>query len=140
MAPAPPQQVTLQAILLADTIYRDQGSGKYVLAGTFHQLHVPSLPATFPRTLGLFVSLLGVSGSAGIDIELVDDATGEVLLRTESLEVSNDMPDVPVELALEVPPLSLPHAGRYWFRVTVNGSAVGAAPVHVRTMEPANPV
>ncbi|MCH8987738.1 MAG: hypothetical protein IIA92_02915 [Chloroflexi bacterium] len=119
-------------MLLADHIYRDQGSSKYVIAGTFHQLNVATFPITFARTIGVFVSLSGLNGKTSIDLEFVDTSSGEVLMRTQSLEVSCDDPDFPVEFAIEVPPLPLPHAGRYLFRLAADGTVVGTVAVSVR--------
>lgn len=126
-----PGEIRLQALLLADHIYRDQVSGKYVIAGTFYQLNVAALPITFGRTIGVFVSLSGLKGKMGIGLEFVDTSNGEVLMRTQSLEVSCDDPDLPVEFAVEVPPLPLPHAGRYLFRLVADGGVVGTVAVSV---------
>jgi hypothetical protein len=128
---SPPAKVRLQALLLADHIYRDEGSGKYVIAGTFYQLNVAAFPITFARTIGVFVSLSGLKGKTSIDLEFVDTSSGEVLMRTQSIEVSCDDPDLPVEFAVEVPPLPLPHAGRYLFRLAADGTVVGAVAVSV---------
>jgi hypothetical protein len=127
-----PGEIRLQALLLADHIYRDQDTGKYVIAGTFYQLNVAAFPITFGRTIGAFVSLSGLKGKTGIDLEFVDTSSEEVLMRTQSLEVFCDDPDLPVEFAVEVPPLPLPHAGRYHFRLVAGGSVVGAVAVFVR--------
>jgi hypothetical protein len=125
----------LRALLVADHIYRDDGSGKYVIAGTFHQLNVPAFPTTFARTVGIFVSLSGLLGKATLDLDFVEAASGEVLLRTRALEVSGEDAEQPVELALEVPPLPLPRAGRYVFRLTVDGTVLGEVAVSVRSPE-----
>ena len=130
---SPLAQIRLQALLLADHIYRDQGSGKYVIAGTFYQLNVADFPTTFARTIGVFVSLSGLTGKTGIDLEFVDALSREVLIRTQSLEVTCEDPDLPVEFAVEVPPLPLPHAGRYLFRLTIDGMVLGTAAVTVRS-------
>ena len=126
-------QIRLQALLLADHIYQDQGSGKYVIAGTFHRLNVAAVPTTFARTIGVFVSLSGLTGKTGIDLDFVDALSGEVLICTRSLEVACEDPDLPVEFAVEVPPLPLPHSGRYLFRLMVAGMVLGTAAVTVRS-------
>lgn len=128
---SPPAEIRFQALLLADHIYRDQDSGKYVIAGTFHQLNVAAFPTTFTRTIGIFVSLSGLTGKTAIDIEFLDTSSGEVLMRTQSLEVSCEDPGMPVEFAVEVPPPPLPHAGRYLFRLVANETVLGSAPVSV---------
>jgi hypothetical protein len=119
----------LRALLLADHIYRDEGSGKHVIAGTFHQLNLPAFPTTFGRSIGVFVSFDGVAGRSVIDLDFIAAATGETLMRTRSMETTCDDPSQPIEFAVEVPPLPLPRAGRYLFRLTVNGQVLGEATI-----------
>jgi hypothetical protein len=89
------------------------------------------LPTTFARTVGIFVSFSGLSGKAAIDVDFLDAASGEILMHTRSMEISCEHPEQPVDLALEVPPLPLLRAGRYVFRLTVNGTVLGEAAVAV---------
>jgi hypothetical protein len=125
-------QLRLGALLLADHIYRDEGSGKHVIAGTFHQLNLSAFPATFGRTVGVFISFWGLAGKAALDLDFVEVESGETLMRTGAMEIQCDDPGRPVELALEVPPLPLPRAGRYLFRLTVNGNVLGEAALSAR--------
>jgi hypothetical protein len=134
----PPRKVKLQALLLADHIYQDKGSGKYVIAGTFHQLNVASFPTTFPKTIGVFASLTGFNGKTAIDLEFVDASNEEILMSTKSLEISCKDPYQSVEFAVEVPPLPLPRAGRYLFRLTTNGDVIGDTGVYARVQETQN--
>jgi hypothetical protein len=48
-------------------------------------------------------------------------------MHNRAMEIVCADPDRPVELALEVPPLPLPRAGRYLFRLTVNRHLLGEA-------------
>ncbi|KAB8141287.1 hypothetical protein F8S13_19520 [Chloroflexia bacterium SDU3-3] len=122
--------VQLHALLLADHIYQDRESGKYVISGTFHQLNVAAFPATFPRTIGLFVSMSGLAGSTDIGISLVDVTTGDTLVSTQPLGIRCDSPDAVVSFGVELPPLLLPHAGCYHVQLAVNGSVIGHTPVY----------
>ena len=122
----------LQSFLLADHVYCDRGTGKHVIAGTFYQLNVPAVPATFGRSVGAYISLSGVSTTTRIDLEFVDPANGDVLLSTRSFEIACDDPATPVDFALEIPPMPLPHAGIFYFQLAANGIPIGRAPVVVR--------
>lgn len=123
--------IKVQALLLADHIYRDHNTGKFVIAGTFHQLNVATFPATFGRSVGVFVSLSNVVGKKEITLHFVDAATHEVLLDTRAMEIFGNDPHLPIEFAVEIPPLPLPHAGMYWFQLKTNGIMVGSIQVFV---------
>jgi hypothetical protein len=123
--------IKVQALLLADHIYRDHGSGKFVIAGTFHQLSVGSFPASFGRFAGVFVSLSNVIGKKVITLHFVDATTNEVLLDTRPLEIFGNDPHLPIEFAVEVPPLPLPRPGMFWLQLKTNGILIGSIPVFV---------
>lgn len=122
--------LTLHAFLLADAIYRDAETGKFVVAGTFHQLNVAAVPATFGRTIGVFASLGGLIGTRVIQLAFLSNPAGDVLLQTQ-FEVSS-ADGLPVDFALEVPPLPLPYAGRYRFLLLTDGLLLGEIPLVVQ--------
>jgi hypothetical protein len=127
-------EINLQAILLADHIYQDKDTGKYVIAGTFHQLNVPSFPATLGKIVNVFISLTGLTGKAAINLEFVDASSGKQLMHMSSLEISCDSPDVSVDFAVEVPPLPLPNAGRYLFRASADGNLIGEVALYAKCL------
>lgn len=126
----------LHAMLLADHVYRDEGSGKYVIAGTFHRLNVARFPTTLAKTVGVFVSVSGCEGDVDLDMDFVDGQTGDVLLSSRSLAFHCDDPTLPVDFALELPPLPLPRPGRYALRLAANGTLLGEIPVTAEGADP----
>lgn len=127
----------LHAFLLADHVYQDAGSGKYVLAGTFHQVNVEETPCTLGRSVGVFIALSGIDGSATLRVEFVECRTGETLMASGSMEIDCDDPHLPVEIGLEMPPLPIPRPGRFVLRLSADGETVGEAPVAVLSRSPA---
>jgi hypothetical protein len=119
-----PQPIQLQALILADHIYQDHVTGKYVIAGTFHQLNIAQFPSTFARSIGVFVSFRGVTGHNKLNLAVVDPLDDTVLIQTPTFEFDWTDENRPVELAVEVPPMPLPHAGQYSFRLLVNDTFV----------------
>jgi hypothetical protein len=117
--------------LLADHVYQDVGSGKFVLAGIFRQLNVLSLPIVYQRTFGAFVSLLGLEGDCTLGIEFIHARSQEVLLRTHNLSISSESPDLPIDFALEIPPIPIKEAGPHAFAIHVNGQSVGVFPLEI---------
>jgi Family of unknown function (DUF6941) len=129
------QTPALQALLLADHVYRDEVTGKYVIAGTFHQINLEEFPGTLGKTVGIFVSLAGAPKTLrDVSFEFVEAATGEVLMTSPALEVVTEDPELPVDFAVEVPPLPLPRPGLYRMRITANGAVLGEATVSARSV------
>ena len=122
---------TLQALIPADHIYRDEHSGKYVIAGTFHQVNLGSFPATLGRSVGVFVALRGIEGEAALEFELLGPDRAEPLLRSHNMRVASTDPERTVEFAVELPPLPLPVPGRYALRVGLDGTPLGEAMLEV---------
>jgi hypothetical protein len=125
----------LQALLLADHIYRDEGSGKYVIAGTFYQITLPSFPTTFSRSIGLFVSLYDFVGEAKFSLQFVDIQNNRILMQMTPFELTWLEPQQHMEFAVEIPPLPLPEAGRYAFQLLINDELVGESVLIVRALE-----
>jgi hypothetical protein len=107
----------VNALLLADHIYRDAGTGKFVIAGTFHDMHVERCPTTFGRSVGLFVSLSGVERELQLGVEVLGPEREVLLTRAPVRVPGGDA----LDLGLELPPLPLPRPGRYVVRVTGDG-------------------
>ena len=110
----------VNALLLADHIYRDAGTGKFVIAGTFHDMHVERCPTTFGRSVGLFVSLSGVEHELQLGVEVLSPASEVVLTRAPLTVPQGDT----LDLGVELPPMPLPAPGRYRIRVTGDGATL----------------
>jgi hypothetical protein len=121
----------LQAVVLADHLYRDAATGKHVVAGTFHQLNVPEVPAQLPRSIGVFLVLTGLPPSLELELRFTN-GSGEPIMLMDPLRVTGGRGDEPLEIGLEVPPLPLPRVGLYRLEVRGDGELLGAAPVEVR--------
>src|SRR4051794_11462667 len=100
-------RLQLQALLLADSIYQDRDSGKYVIAGTFHTVNVRGFPSMLGRSVGAFIALTGGTAEAELELSLVEESTDAVLLRSGTLTIPAADGDAPLELAVELPSLPL---------------------------------
>lgn len=127
--------IELQALLVADHVYCDRASSKYVIAGTFHRLNVPACPCVFNRSVAVFARLANLTERAAVQIAFVDASTDAVLLHGTGIEVQSERPDLPLEFAIELPRLPLPHPGRYLFKLFVNEYEVGSIDVYVDVVE-----
>lgn len=116
----------LQALVLADQIYADAGSGKKVIAGTFNQLRATQFPAMFSRTTHAFICLTDIQGTVELVLRYVDLRTNEVLMESPGVSVSSDDPLKSVEIVAEVPPFPMPHEGTFAFELHAGGTLLGS--------------
>ncbi len=120
----------LHAQLLADHVYRDADSGKFVLAGTFHHVRVAAFPSSLSAPPSVFVGISGVDRDVEVKLEF-RTSSGDVLLASHDLSVCCEDPTIPIEFALELPPLPLPGPGRFALALAVDGKPFGELPVIV---------
>ena len=102
-----------------------------MVAGTFHQLEVASVPATFAGPATLFLALRDVDGP--VELRLVDDA-GEVVLGPHAFDLDGHDTRLPIEYAVQLPPLPLARTGHYALQVAGGGTVLGEAPIEVVTV------
>lgn len=121
----------LLALLLADHVYRDQETGKHVVAGTFNQLEAPTLPVRFTGPVTLFASVADVLEPTTFELRFLELATGEDLLGPREVELGPEASGLAIEFAVVLPPLPLPRAGRYAFRLSSPVATLGEAPLDV---------
>ncbi len=124
----------LQALLLADQVYRAEGSGKVIIAGTYDCIYVTGFPTEFRETY-LYVSLTDVHGSIPVKLEYVDWSNNEVLLEWGPIDVTSSNPIHSVDFSILVPPLPIPHEGTYALELFAENELIGMARVGVHLLE-----
>lgn len=124
----------LQAIVLCDCVYTDAGTGKKVIAGTFNALWAHEFPTVFARPTCVYLSLTEIHAESVVQLRYVDLDKDDMLLGLDGLAITANSPLEAVELALEVPPLPMPHAGVFAFEVHCEGSILGSVRIHVQQL------
>ncbi|MEI8371387.1 MAG: hypothetical protein WCJ35_00980 [Planctomycetota bacterium] len=141
----------LQALVLADRVYRDAVSGKRIIAGTFTSFWFSKTPAhkevtqpdgTKRRLLagGLqagspwaYLSLTDVVDGTKLLLQFVNVGTQKQLFSTEvELKCTDRLATVEVELAL--PMLPIDAKGVYAFEVLCDGELLGSYRIHAVEM------
>lgn len=115
----------LQALILADQIYTDV-SGKRIIAGTFNKLISSELPSVLSRNTFAYLSFTETRGETAFQLRYVDLSTSKVLLETATIKFISPGPLESVEIAIEVPPFPMPHAGAFAFEVHCAGELLGS--------------
>ena len=143
---------TLQAMVLADQVYRDATTGKFIIAGTFsalcqgQQKPLPQDPArtsevtgprqTFANPVGkagspyLYLALTEVHGRVSLGLRYINLADSTVLMDGQ-IDVSSADPVAMVEYSFPLPmlPLSL---GQFSLDLLYEGEILGSWRVTVK--------
>jgi hypothetical protein len=131
-----PIEPVLQALLLADNVYTDAGTGKRIIAGTFDSLRAAELPATFDRVTAAYICLTEVRGEIGVVLRYVDLDDNEVLMEHGPTQVRSDDPLASVDFVVPVPPIPMPHPGVFAFEVHSRNELLGFLRITVVQVEP----
>ena len=142
---------TLQALLVADRVYRDGQTGKFIIAGTFNRLCFSKTPPVITPPSGqapgkimggmdagspyAYVSLTEVRGKLPLVFRYVDLTDNNPLLVSE-FEVQAKSPLETVELVLPLPRLPIPHAGVYAFEILSGNDPLGSVRLVVEEIKP----
>lgn len=138
----------LQALVVADRVYRDGQTGKSIIVGTFSQIvtGVPSVTKQTddkgqeshffhggmqPGSPWAYICLTEVRGRLPLQIRLVDYQTHEAILAF-GFEVECDNPLISLEYAIPLPMLPISNPGVYGIEVSCDdGIALGTWKINV---------
>lgn len=149
----------LQALLLADHVYKDAFSGKMVIAGTFNRVILlkdqeaetgegdPQSSDELARQAeGLrklrahevmragspfaYISLTDVRGKVPLELRYVDLTDNRVIL-TVRFDVSSDTPLATIEQVIQMPPFLAPHEGVFALELLHDNEPLGSHRVTV---------
>lgn len=147
----------LQAILVADHIYHDKGTGKYVVCGIFNVLYFkPQKPADgedqedaepestdegfTQRTLHdlvaagspfVYMNMTEVQGEKSFQLRYVDLSDNQVMFET-AFRIKCDDPLQNVEIGLPLPRLPRPHEGVFALELLCDGQLLGSHRVQTK--------
>ena len=121
----------LQALLLADHVYHDSVTGKFIIAGTFNRLWANEFPSRFGRTTFAYLRFTNIPSPLDVYLRYVDLKSNEVLLETRRISLGAKERNDVIEAAIEVPPFPLPHEGFFAFEVHVEDEMLGSIRMQV---------
>ena len=119
----------IEALLMADNIYQDVSSKKFILSGLFHQINTSELPFILSCSFGIFISVSGLIGLSAIKFEIIDLTTNTSLASMSSIEINSPDATIPVCFGIEVPPFEIYNAGRHEVNLEINQHLVHSSPL-----------
>lgn len=115
---APPTPVSI-AFLICDQVIVDRDSNKKTIVGVFDRINVRQFPTMY-APLSLYARVIDAEGEYDVRIDYVKVADEAALARIEAKAVARDR-HAPAEFSFRLPPIPIPSAGEYEFRLWMNG-------------------
>lgn len=153
---------TLQALLVADHVYQDVGSNKFIISGVFGVLHLHPSPEETAEQAGpqdepaatgeppefrkpiseltaagspwAYISLTEIRGARQFEVRYVDLGENKPLFRTRFTITCHD-PLETVQLRLPLPLLPAPHEGTFSLELLCDDELLGSHRILVRKRE-----
>jgi hypothetical protein len=119
----------VRAILLADQVYRDEETGKCIIAGTFNRINADHYPATHPSSV-LYLNLTDFEGKGELKIRIANDSDGTTLHEV-SFEVESVNRLGSCEVTLRLNNLTFPNPGKYSLEVYMQDEYLGHLPLEL---------
>jgi len=125
----------LEAALLCDATAVDRSTGKKSLLGIFDTVMLSRFPGA--RVFSLYVRIVGAEGPYEFQARLVDCRTGAILAQGvwQAVVLTRF---AGADYTIDFPPVELPDAGRYEFRIYANQHFIGIAPLDARNFPAVN--
>lgn len=100
------------AMVVCDAIWKDPGSSKHTLLGTFTEVYAKSFPAVH-KNMAVYIELTDGHGNVPFNIAIVDAEE----IRPEVFKLAGDAefgdPRGVLQIAFNFPPLEFPEPGEY---------------------------
>jgi hypothetical protein len=125
----------VRAILLADQVYQDVQSGKFIIAGTFDQIHLHELPGAH-GSASLYVNLADFHGTHRLQVRLVRLEDGLEVCRSNEMPIEQADRARHAEFSVPLPPLEFERAGPYAIELLWDGQLLGECRVQVLLSDP----
>ena len=123
------QKPQTRAILLADQVYRDEETGKSIIAGTFNRIGADRFPAVHPSAV-LYLNLTDFEGKAELRIRLASDKDGATL-HEHTFEVESRDRLGSCEVTVRLNNLTFPAPGKYSLEISMGDEYLGHLPLEL---------
>jgi len=127
--PASIETPSVNSLILADHVYRDGESGKWVIAGTFNNIFTNTLPIQYPL-MDVFFQITNVHQPVDLHLRIEQADSGRVVLDVGGPISSPSKLDV-VEKKVSLMGFPLEQAGKYWVQLLSNEEILTQAPLQV---------
>lgn len=121
------------SLLIAERIYQDRETGKWVVAGIFSNINTPALPVT-QDTLEIFFQVTNISQPVDLHLKL-EHAESEAVLLDVGGKVQATSPLEVIHQRIVLRRVPFNRAGKYWVQLVSGGEILLQAPLYVRLIQ-----
>lgn len=125
----------VQAIVLCDHIYRDDETGKCVIAGTFNRVYLNSFPGEY-QPASIYLNLSDFHGNHSIRFRFLRLSDHSLLEESPPFELVHEDRREHHECIFDLPPLEFPEEGRYTLEILYDDDTIGHADVEALKTPP----
>lgn len=126
----------VNSLLIADRVYRDRDSGKWVIAGVFSGLKTRLLPTRLDQ-LNVFFQLTNAGRSFDLRLRIEHAESGEVMFEMGGpMHVSPADPLRVIEHLVRLTDVLFRREGKYWIQLLSGEEILAQAPLSVQILPP----
>ena len=122
----------VKTFLVADQVFRQEGTKKWCIVGVFDRIMSPHFPAVHP-CLGVYLKLCDAEGEYRVGVEF-QDSSGRCLARLDGhLRMTNRLDEA--ELGFQTNNLTIPNPGTYFLKLFFNGEPSEGPDVRIEAVK-----
>ena len=125
------------SLLVAERIYQDRETGKWIVAGIFSNINAPGLPVT-QDTLEIFFQITNISQPVDLHLKL-EHADSETVLLDVGGKVQSHSPLEVIHQRIVLRRVPFNRSGKYWVQLISGGEILMQVPLYVRLLQPSQP-
>ncbi len=125
----------IQGIVLCDHIYRDDETGKCVIAGTFNRVYLGEFPDHY-QPASIYLNMSDFHGTHKLSFRFIQLATNEELDSSPEFELHHEDRREHHECIFDLPPLNFPEPGRYSVEIMYDGDSIGHVDIEACKLSP----
>lgn len=122
------------SLLVAERIYQDRETGKWVVAGIFSNINAPALPVT-QDTLEIFFQITNISQPVDLHLKL-EHAESESVLLDVGGKVQSHSPLEVIHQRIVLRRVPFNRSGKYWVQLVSDNEIIMQVPLYVRMIQP----
>lgn len=121
------------ALLVADRVYHDRMTGKWIVSGVFSNIHFPTLPRTYDL-FEIFFQVTNVSQPVELRLR-IEHSDGDVLLDVGGpIKSRSPLEVIPRRMVVRNLPFQKP--GKYWVLLKSQEEILTQVPLYVSIVKP----